>query len=156
VLTDGVDTGVQDEDRAELLSVAEDAAATAIKPGESPTLNRILEMADQQGVTIYPLALPTGDPARLADPTARQIAMYTAARERLKIVAARTGGTLNTINRLEEMGRLYAEVAADLRTLYTIEYSPSNLIRDGKWRAIRVTVGTPGLIPRTREGYFAK
>ncbi|HSI88565.1 MAG TPA: VWA domain-containing protein [Pyrinomonadaceae bacterium] len=156
VLTDGVDTSVQDEDRNALALLSDEEVPTAIDPAANTTLNRILESADLQGVTIYPLALPTGDPARLADPTPRQIAMYTAARERLKIVAARTGGALNTINRLEEMGRLYAEVAADLRTLYTIEYSPSNLTRDGKWRSIKVEVARPGLLPRTREGYFAK
>jgi Ca-activated chloride channel homolog len=156
VLTDGVDTAAQDEDRTLLADLPDEQIPTAIDPNASATMNRILEAADLQGVTIYPLALPTGDPARLADPTPRQIAMYSAARERLKIIAARTGGALNTINRLEEMGRLYAEVAADLRTLYTIEYSPSNLTRDGKWRSIKVEVARPGLIPRTREGYFAK
>ena len=156
VLTDGVDTSVQDEDRALIADLPDDEVPAAIDPNANSTLNRTLEAADRQGVTIYPLALPTGDPARLADPTVRQIAMYAAARERLKIVAARTGGALNAINRLEEMGRLYAEVAADLRTLYTIEYSPSNLTRDGKWRSIKVEVTRPGLLPRTREGYFAK
>jgi len=107
-------------------------------------------------VTIYPLALPTGDPGKLADPTPRQIAMYKAARTRLQIVADRTGGTLNAINRLEEMGRIYAEVAGDLRTLYTVEYQPTNEKRDGKWRAIKISVKNSDLISRTRQGYFAK
>jgi VWFA-related protein len=102
------------------------------------------------------LALPTGDPKRLADPTPLQFAMFNASRKRLQLIADRTGGTLNTINRLEEMGRLYALVAAELRTLYTVEYSPANTKRDGKWRAITVTVDTPELIARTRQGYFAK
>jgi VWFA-related protein len=154
VLTDGVDTAAQDEDRTLLADLPDEQIPTAIDPNASATMNRILEAADLQGVTIYPLALPTGDPARLADPTPRQIAMYSAARERLKIIAARTGGALNTINRLEEMGRLYAEVAADLRTLYTIEYSPSNLTRDGKWRSIKVEVVTPGIDPTYPRGLF--
>lgn len=156
VLSDGVDTKLQNGDRAALTGIPDENVPTALKPGENETLNRILEMADKLGVTIYPLALPTGDPARLADPTPRQIAMYTAARKRLQIVADRTGGTLNAIRRLEEMGRLYAEVAADLRTLYTIEYSPSDLTRDGKWRSIKVEVNQQSLITRTRQGYFAK
>ncbi len=156
VLTDGVDTSVQDEDRDQLANLSDEEVMKTIIPENNATLNRVLNTADQLGVTIYPLALPTGDPARLADPTPRQIAMFTAARKRLQIVADRTGGTLNTIRRLEEMGRLYAEVAADLRTLYTIEYSPTNLTRDGKWREIRVQVNQPGLISRTRPGYFAR
>ena len=156
VLTDGVDTTAQDKDRAALESLKDDQIATAIKPESSDVLNRVLNRADAQGVTIYPLALPTGDPAKLADPTLRQVAMFKAARSRLQIVADRTGGTLNSINRLEDMGRLYAQVAADLRTLYTIEYQPANDKRDGKWRAIRIDVKNPDLILRTRQGYFAK
>ena len=156
VLTDGVDTAVKDIDRDILEPLKDDQVLTALKPETSDILNRILNRADAQGVTIYPLALPTGDPEKLADPTQRQKAMFAAARERLKIVADRTGGTLNTINRLEEMGRLYAQVAADLRTLYTIEYQPANDKRDGKWRAIRIDVRNPDLISRTRQGYFAK
>jgi VWFA-related protein len=82
--------------------------------------------------------------------------MFKAARERLQIVANRTGGTLSAINRLEDMGRLYSQVAADLRTLYTIEYQPINDKRDGKWRSIKIDVRNPDLISRTRQGYYAK
>ena len=156
VLTDGVDTSVQNRDRQLLAPLTDDQIANAISPETSEQLNTVLNTADRQGVTIYPLALPTGDPARLADPTPRQIAMFKAARSRLQIIADRTGGTLNTINRLEEMGRLYAVVAADLRTLYTLEYAPSNLTRDGKWRSIKIEVTDPDLIPRSRQGYFAR
>ncbi len=156
VLTDGIDTTVQDLDRALLQNLSDDQIETAIKPEANDTLNRVLNRSDAQGVTIYPLALPTGDPAKLADPTPRQVAMFKAARTRLQIIALRTGGTLNAINRLEEMGRLYAEVAADLRTLYTIEYQPANGLRDGKWRTIRIDVKDPDLISRTRQGYFAR
>jgi VWFA-related protein len=156
VLTDGVDTPIQDLDR-KLLSRTDDAKVeTAIAPETNETLNRVLNDADRLGVTIYPLALPTGDPARLADPTPRQIAMFKAARERLRLVAERTGGTLNSINRLEQMGTLYAQVAGDLRTLYTIEYDPANDKRDGKWRSIRVELNDKDLIARTRQGYFAR
>ena len=156
VLTDGVDTPIQDLDR-KLLARTDDAkVATAINPESNETLSRVLNDADRLGVTIYPLALPTGDPARLADPTPRQIAMFKAARERLRLVAERTGGTLNSINRLEQMGTLYAQVAGDLRTLYTIEYDPANDKRDGKWRAIRVELNDKELITRTRQGYFAR
>jgi len=156
VLTDGADTSVQDADRKILLSVPEDQIATAIRPENSEIVNRVLNRADAQGVTVYPLDLPTGDPAKLADPTPRQIAMYKAARQRLQIVADRTGGTLHAINHLEEMGKLYAQVAAELRTLYTVEYTSANDKRDGKWRAVRIDVRDSELIARTRQGYFAK
>ena len=156
VLTDGVDTAVRDQDRDLLQKFGETEMPTAIKPETNENLNRVLNRADAQGVTIYPLALPTGDPAKLAEPTPIQVAMYQAARARLQILADRTGGTLNAINRLEEMGKLYASVAAELRTLYTIEYQSTNEKRDGKWRAIKIEVNNADLISKTRQGYFAK
>ncbi|MBK8812585.1 MAG: VWA domain-containing protein [Acidobacteria bacterium] len=156
VLTDGVDTAARDIDRDFLQRVNEKDLSAAIKPEASDLLVRVLGKSDVQGVTIYPLALPTGDPFKLADPTPIQIAMFSAARQRLQIMADRTGGRLNTINRLEEMGRLYAAVAAELRTLYTIEYQSTNEKRDGKWRTIRLDVDNAELISRTRPGYFAK
>lgn len=156
VLTDGVDTALRDEDRNGLEKSQPSDILKAIKPESNTTLNRILNQADAQGVTIYPLALPTGDPSKLAEPTPTQVALYQAARERLQILATRTGGTLNTINRLEEMGRLYASVAAELRALYTVEYQPANTSKDGKWRSIKIEVSNPKLIAKTRQGYFAR
>ncbi len=156
VLTDGVDTASQKLDRGVLEKTSDEQVLTVLQPDANDALKRMLNRADEQGVTIYPLALPTGDPARLADPTPRQVALYSAARNRLQLIADRTGGTLNAIRRLEEMGLLYAQVAADLRTLYTIEYEPVNLKKDGKWRTIKVEVSEPDLIARSRQGYFAR
>ncbi len=156
VLTDGVDSTVRDIDRDFLGKIKESDISTALKPEASNELNRILNNADAQGVTLYPLALPTGDPFKLADPTPVQLALFSAARTRLKVLAERTGGTFNAINHLEEMGKLYAGVAADLRALYTVEYQPTNLKRDGKWREIKIEVNNPELISKTRQGYFAK
>lgn len=156
VLTDGVDTNLRDTDRDFLGKVKDTEIQNAIKPETNDALNRILNKSDAQGVTVYPLALPTGDPVKLAEPTPVQIAMYSAARARLQILADRTGGTLNAINRLEDMGKLYAAVAADLRTLYTVEYQPVNSKRDGKWRTIKIEVDNSELISKTRQGYFAK
>ena len=156
VLTDGVDTEAKNDDRKVLASAKEGDLSTAVKSDSSNDFNKVLKNADLQGVTIYPLALPTGDPKRLADPTPMQIALYEASRKRLQLLADRTGGTLNAINRLEEMGRLYAVVAADLRTLYTLEYDPANDKSDGQWRAIKIEVTDPELIARSRTGYFAR
>lgn len=156
VLTDGVDTDAKNDDRKVLASVSDSGMSNAIRPESSAAFNKVLKTADLQGVTIYPLALPTGDPKRLADPTPLQFALFDASRKRLQLIADRTGGTLNSINRLEEMGKLYAIVAADLRTLYTIEYDPANDKHDGLWRTVKVEVAGTDLIARSRQGYFAR
>ncbi|MET0752483.1 MAG: VWA domain-containing protein [Pyrinomonadaceae bacterium] len=156
VLTDGVDSSVRDTDRNFLEKIKETEITTAIKPETNEVLNRVLSKSDAQGVTIYPMALPTGDPFKLADPTPIQIAMFSAARSRLQILAERTGGTMNAINRLEEMGKIYGLVAAEIRALYTVEYQSTNSERNGKWRTIKIEVNNPDLISKTRTGYFAK
>ncbi|MDT7605466.1 MAG: hypothetical protein QOF61_3463 [Acidobacteriota bacterium] len=181
VLTDGVDTTVSNEDRAATISAKTgDEALAAIKPEANSSLNAVLNAADAQGVTIYPLALPSGDlkrltahnrelvagyPAgevpddiqKLSEPTPQQVAIYTSARARLDQLANRTGGRLYVINRLEDLARQYAEVAAEMRTLYSIAYQSANSnTRNGKWREIRIDVSRPDTIARTRPGYYAR
>ena len=165
VLTDGVDSDLRDRDRITLSKVAEDKIKNFINSDkienlinleEDSLLKRVVERAEKEGVSIYPLALSTGDPKLLPDPTPLQIALFRIARERLELLARRTGASLNNINRLEEIGRVYAMVAAEIRTLYTIEYMPSNDKRDGKWRTIKVEMTNPQLIARTKPGYYAK
>lgn len=157
-LTDGLDTEMRNEDRrAVARAQTDEEALAAIQPQTSAPLNAVLNTADRLGVTIYPLALPSGDPKRLPLPGPDITGIYAAARTRLQSVANRTGGRLTEINRLDQMARLYAEVAADLRTLYTVAYqAPVDRPRDGKWHEIRVEVTHPELIARTRPGYFAR
>ena len=157
VLTDGLDTHLRNSDRATLTKAQtnEEALAT-IKPDQSAELNAVLEAADRQGVTIYPLALPSGDPARLPLPTPNIIGIYAAARSRMQSLADRTGGRLNEINRLQYMAQLYREVAANLRTLYTVAYQAKGDRPRGKWHEIKVEVAQPDLTARTKPGYYAR
>ncbi len=156
-LTDGLDTEVRKGDRAIVAAASEQEVGTAIKPEASSALNSVLADADRQGVTIFPLALPSGDPKRLPLPDPLIIAQYAAARTRLQMLADRTGGQLSEIRRLDELSKLYAEVAANLRTLYTIAYQPPNPgTRDGKWRTIRIEVNKEDLVARTKPGYYAR
>jgi VWFA-related protein len=158
VLSDGLDTQMRNLDRAASANARTDQEAIAsVKPEASAALGGVLNAADRQGVTIYPLALPSGDPKRLPERDPKITAIYTSARSRMQTLADRTGGRLNEIRRLEDLGRLYAEVAADLRTLYSIAYQPtSQRQRDGRWRAIRIDVSRPELIARTRPGYYSR
>ena len=157
VLTDGVDTEMRRADGVASASATTNSEAiAAVKPETSPSLRAVLDRADAQGVTVFPLVLPGGDPKRFPALTPQQAAIYAAARARVEVLAARTGGRLHDIRRLEDLGRMYAEVAAEMRTLYSIAYQPSGTRpRDGSWRAINIEVRRAELIARTRPGYFA-
>lgn len=158
VLTDGLDTRMRNTDRnLAAKATSDEEAVQAINPTSNAELNAILTQADRQGVTIYPLALPSGDPKRLPLPDPVINGIYAAARARLQTLADRTGGRLNEIQRLDQMARLYVEVAADLRSLYTIGYQPpGERKRDGSWRQVRVEITRPELVARTKPGYYAR
>lgn len=158
VLTDGLDTELRDKDRDVLSKAGTDSdPGTAIKPESNPQLNSVLTDADHQGVTIFPLALPSGDPKHLPLPDPLITAMYTAARTRLELLANRTGGQLHEVRRLDELAKLYPIIAAEMRSLYTIAYQPPNPgAHDGKWREIRVEVARAELIARSKPGYYAR
>lgn len=158
LLSDGLDT---DERKLDGEATAEaktgDEAVATVKPDQSAALRSVLDLADRLGVTVYPLALPSADPTKMLPLTPQQSAIYSAARTRMQTLADRTGGRLHEIHRLEDMGRLYAEVAAEMRTLYSLAYQSSNARpRDGKWRAITVEVTRPDAIARSRPGYYAR
>ncbi len=89
-------------------------------------------------------------------PTPNIIGIYAAARARLQSLADRTGGRLNEINRLEYMAQLYREVAANLRTLYTVAYQAKGDRPRGKWHEIKVEVTSSDLTARTKPGYYAR
>jgi len=157
VLTDGLDTEVRNGDRAIVAKASDAEVSTAIKAETNSQVVAVLSQADREGVTIFPLALPSGDPKRLPLPDPAITAMYGAARTRLQLLADRTGGRMHEIRRLDDLARLYAQVAADLRSLYTIAYQPPNPgSHDGKWREIRVEIARADLVASTKPGYYAR
>jgi len=85
-----------------------------------------------------------------------EAAAYSTARGQLLSISDQTGGRMYSPRRIEELSRVYSEVADDLRVQYQLVYNSTNRARDGKWRQIRVSVqGHPGAVVRTRKGYFA-
>jgi VWFA-related protein len=157
VLTDGLDTQVRNADRSIVSKASDTEISTAIKAETAAQVQSVLNDADRQGVTIFPLALPSGDPKRLPLPDPAITAMYTAARTRLQLLADRTGGRLHEIHRLDDLSKLYVEVAADLRRLYTVVYEPPKpAVHDGKWREIKIEVVRGDLVASTKPGYWAR
>ena len=82
---------------------------------------------------------------------------YDLAHDRMKELADAGGGAFYEVDRLEDLAGAYERVVADLGTVYSLSYRPTNKVRDGSWRAIRVTLPRhPNAVARGRRGYFAK
>jgi hypothetical protein len=50
---------------------------------------------------------------------------------------------------------VYAQIADELASQYTIGYTSTNPKRDGAWRRLAVQVSRPNVTPRTKNGYYA-
>jgi VWFA-related protein len=81
---------------------------------------------------------------------------FDLAHDQMKELAEAGGGAFYECHKLADLNGSYDRVVADLGTLYTLAYRPTNKVRDGSWRAIRVTVNRPNAVARGKRGYFAK
>lgn len=81
---------------------------------------------------------------------------FDLAHDQMKELADAGGGAFYECEKLTDLEGAYDRVVADLGTLYTLSYRPTNKVRDGSWRAIRVNVNRPNIVARGKRGYFAK
>ena len=56
---------------------------------------------------------------------------------------------------LLELNETFAKIGEHVRTQYTLGFYPKNDKRDGTFRKLKVQVKRPGLVARTRSGYFS-
>jgi VWFA-related protein len=83
--------------------------------------------------------------------------LYNLARKEMNDLARVSGGRSFVAANLGDARSAFARVAADIGTLYSLGYYPSNKARDGKFRAIHLEV--KGVKDKTevraRDGYYA-
>ncbi|MGA2197575.1 MAG: VWA domain-containing protein [Bryobacteraceae bacterium] len=110
------------------------------------TQEKMVKVAQQSGVLIYAVGLLSDEDRGDA----------SKARRELNALAEATGGETYFPKEVSEVDRIAHLVAHDIRSQYTIQYTPSNAAMDGTFRQIKVTVNAPGhLTARTRNGYYA-
>jgi VWFA-related protein len=80
---------------------------------------------------------------------------FDAGYDRTKEMADTGGGFFYEVERLEDLAGAYERVVADLGTVYSLAYRPSDKTRDGKWRTIHVNVARPSAVARGKRGYYA-
>lgn len=75
--------------------------------------------------------------------------------DQMQEMAESGGGLFYEVNRLQDLAGAYERVVADLGTVYSLAYRPSDKTRDGRWRAIKVNVNRPAAVARGKRGYYA-
>ena len=78
------------------------------------------------------------------------------AHDRMRDLADHGGGVFYECEELKDLAGAYDRVVADLGTVYTLSYRPTNKVRDGSWRTVRVNVNRANAVARGKRGYYAK
>src|SRR5262249_276839 len=73
----------------------------------------------------------------------------------LKKLSEETGGAVFAVERNGGFARIFAQIAGELRSQYSIGYRSTNTVKDGKFRRIKITPKDSSLVIRARRGYYA-
>jgi Ca-activated chloride channel family protein len=109
------------------------------------TQAHLAEVAQQNDVIIYAVGLLGAEEPESA----------ARARKQLDELTQQTGGRTWFPNDVAEIASIAPEIAHEIRNQYVVAYTPTNLAADGTFRKIRVDVDVPGVLVRTRSGYYA-
>lgn len=82
-------------------------------------------------------------------------ALYKTADSYLNDLARKSGGKLTRADTLELLPAAFKEITAELRTQYAIGYYPSNPVKNGGYRKIKLSSTRKGASVRARPGYSA-
>jgi Ca-activated chloride channel homolog len=125
-----------------LLSDGEDTASVVSD-------EQVLDLARQEDVAVYPIALRSERPSDRAGIASGQATHF------LTALARDTGGMVCFPKSLSELDGIYDKIAEELRTQYTLGYVSANGLRDGKWRRIVIRMQRDDVQVRHKIGYYA-
>jgi Ca-activated chloride channel family protein len=106
----------------------------------------VLNLAKRSETAIYAIGLRQQDLSRREFKEAEFV---------LRQLSQETGGRAFYPNSVTELPKLYEQIAHELASQYAIGYVSKNPLRNGAWRRISVRLSRPGLVGRTRTGYYA-
>lgn len=110
--------------------------------------DEVLDLASRSDTVIYAIGLGPSTPmlGRSRDNDGQFV---------LRRLTQQTGGRAFFPQHIRELGRVYGDIREELASHYALAYESSSARRDGRWRRVSVRVTRPGVVVRTRPGYFA-
>jgi len=154
VFTDGVDTCSRKASEKETLDLAKETRATiyCVYYNTEPDLYSRYGRR-RPGVGGFPPVIATPMPPIYGGPgsTSQE---YVVGRAYLAKLSEYSGGLM--FDGMTDLGDAFSQVAKELASQYSIGYYPTDKKHDGKFRKVEVKVGKPGLVARTKKGYFAR
>lgn len=123
--------------------------------GSTLTFEELVRRAKEFDGVVYSIWTDTQSYEPLS-PLDIQQETFDLAHDRMKEIADVGGGAFYECEELKDLAGAYDRVVADLGTVYTLSYRPTNKTRDGSWRTIRVNVNRANSVARGKRGYYAK
>lgn len=124
-------------------------------PGSTIPYEELLSRLREFDGVLYSMWLNVETEYSSLSPLDIQPETYDLAHDQMEKFAEAGGGLFYEVDKLEDLADAYERVVADLGTVYSLSYRPTNKLRDGKWRAIRLTVARPNAVARGKRGYYA-
>jgi VWFA-related protein len=161
VLYDAILTGLRElgsvEGRKSLLVFTDGDDAGPANRGSRASIEDVIEGAKRSEVTIYTVGFTGGGPRGRETQEVYKVVPGHVNRPFLTALAEATGGRPFFPEKVEDVKRAFADVQKDLHRHYRMAYVPANLaVGAGGWRNIEVKVKKPGLLVRTRQGYYTR
>lgn len=73
----------------------------------------------------------------------------------LKKMSEETGGRLFRVNRRNPLNEIFKQIQDEMRSQYSIGYSPTDPVKDGSFREVEIRTRQKGLRVQARKGYYA-
>jgi Ca-activated chloride channel family protein len=105
----------------------------------------VLDLAKRSETAIYAIGLRQPESGR---------GKFKQAEFVLRQLSQETGGRVFFPTNLSELPKIYEQISEELASQYSIGYSSKNPMKNGAWRRIEVRINKPGLVARTRRGYY--
>jgi len=110
------------------------------------SFDEVLELAKRSETAIFTIALRGAD---------TQSKGFHEAEFVMRQLAQETGGRAFFPAKIDDLNGVYAEIADELASQYTLGYSSKNGKRDGAFRRIVVQINRTNVTSRTKRGYYA-
>ena len=131
-----------DEIRRQAIVVLSDGEDTS----SLVSFEEVLELAKRSETAIYTIGLQPRETTALRG--------FREAEFVLRQLAQETGGRAFFAQKIEDLKDVYAKIADELSSQYSMGYASKNAKRDGAFRRLVVQVGRPNTTARTKRGYY--
>ena len=72
----------------------------------------------------------------------------------IPVIAVQSGGLV--LNRNNDLANMIAQCVADSKSYYSLAFDSNRAAHPDEYHDVRVKIGKPGLVARTRRGYYAQ